>query len=204
MPQGSGNWVEGKIVMEYQPSEITDNTGKNYIMQSARVEDAEELMAFAEHATGESLYFPWSREGCPGLWENAAAYIDFFLTDSRYALLLLRDAENIVGLLELNGFGSKPEYRHRCTLAPGLMKSYWGRGLVQSLWNAGEMLAVSLGYEQAEAHVDSGNLPCRRAIEKNGWTLYGVLPKYCRYADGSYSDKYMYVKQLMESTNEPG
>ena len=184
--------------MECQPSEITDKTGKTYILQSVHVEDAEELMAFVEQASGESHYFPWNREGCPKLWENTVGYIDAFLTAPRYALLLLREGENIVGLFELNGFGNKPEYRHRCTLAPGLMKTCWGRGLVQSLWKTGEKLAVSLGYEQAEAHVDSGNLPCRRAIEKNGWMLYGVLPKYCRHADGSYSDKHMYVKRLTE------
>ena len=182
--------------MECQSSEITDKTGKAYIMQSAHAEDAEELMAFAKQASKESPYFPWSREGCPKLWENTVGYINTFLIAPRYTLFLLRDGENIIGLCELNGFGDKSEYRHRCTLAPGLMKRYWGRWLVQSLWKTGEKLAVSLGYEQVEGHVDSGNQPCRRAVEKDGWTLYGVLPKYCRHADGSYSDKHMYVKRL--------
>ena len=184
--------------MECQPSEITDKTGKTYIVQSAHAEEAAELMTFAEQASKESPYFPWNREGCPKLWENTVGYINTFLIAPRYTLLLLRDGESIVGLFELNGFGNKPEYRHRCTLAPGLMKIYWGRGLVQSLWNAGGKLAVSLGYEQAEASVDSENLPCRRAIEKNGWTIYGILPKYCRHADRNYSDKHMYVKRLTE------
>ena len=184
--------------MEYQPSKIIDKTGKSYTVQSAHAEDATELMAFVEQASKESLYFPWSREGCPKLWENTVGYINTFLTAPRYALLLLRDGENIVGLIELNGFGDKPEYRHRCTIAPGLMKTYWGRGLVQALWKIVGELAVSLDYEQVEGSVDSGNLPCRRAIKKNGWMLFGVLPKYCRHPDGSYNDKHMYVKRLTE------
>lgn len=184
--------------MEFQPLQITDKTGKNYTLQSAHTEDAAELMAFVEQATEESPYFPWSRDGCPKLWENTVGYINTFLTAQRYALLLLRDGENIIGLIELNGFGDKPEYRHRCTPAPGLMKSYWGRGLVHSLWKVIEELAVSLGYEQIEGSIDSGNLPCRRAVEKNGWKLFGFLPKYYKDPDGSYRDKYLVLKRLTE------
>ena len=184
--------------MNYQPSEITDKIGKKYTVQSAHTEDAEELMAFVERASEESPYFPWSRDGCPLLWEDPVGYINSFLTAPKYALLLLRDVEDIMGFCELNGFGNRPEYRHRCTSAPGLLKRYWGRGLVRSLWEVVEKLAVSLGYEQVEGSIDSGNIPCRRAVEKNGWTIYGILPKYCKHADGSYSDKYMCVKRLTE------
>lgn len=81
--------------MECQSSEITDKTGKAYIMQSAHAEDAEELMAFAKQASKESPYFPWSREGCPKLWENTVGYINTFLIAPRYTLFLLRDGENI-------------------------------------------------------------------------------------------------------------
>lgn len=83
--------------MECQSSEITDKTGKAYIMQSAHAEDAEELMAFAKQASKESPYFPWSREGCPKLWENTVGYINTFLIAPRYTLFLLRDGENIAG-----------------------------------------------------------------------------------------------------------
>ena len=81
--------------MECQSSEITDKTGKAYIMQSAHAEDAEELMAFAKQASKESPYFPWSREGCPKLWENTVGYINTFLIAPRYTLFLLRNGENI-------------------------------------------------------------------------------------------------------------
>ena len=184
--------------MDCQPSIITDRLGNNYILQSAQAADAGELMAFVEQASGEGPFFPWSREGCPLLWEDPAGYINTFLAAPRHALLVLRDGGTIMGLCELNGFGSRPEYRHRCTPAPGFLKRYWGRGLVQALWDVVEKLAVSLGYEQVEAHVDSRNLSSRRAVEKDGFRLYGILPKYCKHADGSYSDKYMYVKPLRE------
>jgi len=112
------------------------------------------------------------------------------------ALLKLVDDDEIVGLSELAGRGYAAEFQHRFSLGTGIRKSHWGRGLAVSFNQAGEKTAVSLGYEQVEASTDSRNLRARLALEKNGYKLCGIIPKYSKYADGSYSDRYMYAKWL--------
>lgn len=182
--------------MEQQRIEIKDKYGKIYYMQSVRAEDAEELMDFVRLGSEDSCFFPWNREGCPKLWENPSDYIIKFLEAPRMALLKLVDGNEIAGLSELAGRGYAAEFRHRFSLGTGIRKSHWGRGLAVSFNQAGEKTAVSLGYEQVEASTDSRNLRARLALEKNGYKLCGIIPKYSKYADGSYSDRYMYAKWL--------
>lgn len=182
--------------MEQQRIEIKDKYGKIYYIQSVKAEDAEELMAFVRLGSEESCFFPWSRAGCPKLWESPSDYIIRFLEAPGMALFKLVDGNEIVGLSELATRGYAPEHQHRFSLGTGIRKSHWGRGLAVSFNQAGEKIAVSLGYEQAEVSTDSRNPRARSALEKNGYRLCGILPKYSRYADGSYSDRYIYIKWL--------
>ena len=186
--------------MEQQRIEIKDKYGKIYYMQSVREEDAEELMAFVRLGSEESCFFPWSREGCPKLWESPSDYIIRFLEAPRMALFKLLDGNEIVGLCELASRGYAAEFQHRFSLGTGIRKSHWGRGLAVSLNLAGEKIAVDLGYEQVEASTDSRNPRSRPALEKNGYKFCGIIPKYSKYADGSYSDRYMYIKWLREES----
>lgn len=182
--------------MELHETEIKDKYGKAYSMRSAQPDEVEELMEFVRQASEETLFFPWSPEGCPKLWENPEDYIRFFLASPRQALMVLYDGEKLVGLSELANLDDEKAHQHRFTLALAFLKSYFGRGLAESVHEVGEKLGLSLGYEQMEAGVDSRNERCKHTLEKIGFKLCGIKPRFHKFDDGTYRDSYFLVKQI--------
>ena len=99
-------------------------------------------------------------------------------------------------LAELARHGSGPYCRHRCTIAPGLLKSHWGHGLGKALFATMLEAARSAGYEQAEASVDMLNEKSYGLCLRMGYEDCGFLPHAEKRPDGTYRDYHRLVKML--------
>ena len=149
--------------MEFGPTEITDKKGERFTLRSLQSCDTARLVRFQEQASRESEFLPWAPGGSNLMPDTAQYYIAQFADAEREMLLGIFAGDcKLVGLAELAGVGSGPYRWHRCTIAPGLLKRYWGRGLGTTLFttNAASGLAgvtitapasgIELGYEDEQ------------------------------------------------------
>ena len=184
--------------MEFDPIKVTDKTGEHVVLRSLRCGDAASLAKFQEQASCESEFLPWA-PGSSGLnRETAQEYIARFANAEREMLLGIFANCELVGLAELAGIGGEPYCyrRHRCTIAPGLLRSHWGRGLGATLFAAMFEAARSVGYEQVEASIDTLNERSYRLCLKMGYEDCGLLPHAEKHPDGTYRDYHRLVKML--------
>ena len=181
--------------MEFDPTEITDKKGERLTIRSLQSSDEARLVRFQEQASRESEFLPWVPGGSDLMPDTARDYIVQFANAEREMLLGIFAADGeLVGLAELAGLGGGSYRRHRCTIAPGLLKSHWGRGLGAILFATMFEVARSIGYEQAEASIDMLNERSYRLCLKMGYEDCGFLPHVEKRLDGTYRDYHRLVK----------
>ena len=118
-------------------------------------------------------------------------------TDSDRELLLVAfDGDEHIGNCSLMSTGSSVRYRHRCSVAIALYQKYCGRGIGKVMLETVLDVARSIGCEQAELEVMTGNEGAIAMYESIGFVKCGLLPNSTKYKDGSYSDSYWMVKDL--------
>jgi RimJ/RimL family protein N-acetyltransferase len=183
--------------MEFGPTEITDKKGERFTLRSLQSCDTARLVRFQEQASRESEFLPWAPGGSNLMPDTAQYYIAQFADAEREMLLGIFAGDcKLVGLAELAGVGSGPYRWHRCTIAPGLLKRYWGRGLGTTLFTTMFEVARSVGYEQAEASVDMLNEQSYRLCRKMGYEDCGFLPHAEKRLNGTYRDYHRLVKMI--------
>ena len=183
--------------MEFEPIEVEDKTGERVTLRSLQSCDVVSLVRFQEQASRDSEFLPWIPGGSDLTPDTAQDYVSQFAEAEREMLLGIFAANcELVGLAELAGLGREPYCRHRCTIAPGLLKSHWGRGLGAILFTTMFEVARSVGYEQAEASVDMLNERSYRLCLKMGYEDCGFLPHAEKRPDGTYRDYHRLVKMI--------
>ena len=183
--------------MEFGPIEGTDKTGERVTLRSLQSCDVASLIRFQEQASRDSEFLPWIPGGSDLAPDTAQDYVAQFAEAEREMLLGVFTANcELVGLAELAGLGREPYRRHRCTIAPGLLKSHWGRGLGAILFTTMFEVARSVGYEQAEASIDMLNERSYRLCLKMGYEDCGFLPHAEKRPDGTYRDYHRLVKMI--------
>ena len=184
--------------MEYGPVETLDKCGGRVTLRSLQVEDEGDLVRFQAQGSRDSEFFPWS-PGCSGLTQdNAADYIAGFADAEREMLLGAFDEGELVALGELSGMGDWSFFKHRCAIAPGVLKSHWRRGLGGMLMTTMADIARSVGYEQSEASVDFLNERSYAYCLSLGFEDCGYLHHAEKRPDGTYRDYHRLVKKLSE------
>ncbi len=183
--------------MEFGPIEVTDKKGERVTLRSLQSCDEARLVRFQEQASRDSEFLPWVPGGSDLMPDTAQDYIAQFANAEREMLLGIFSVDcELVGLAELASLGDGPYRRHRCTIAPGLLKSHWGRGLGAVLFATMFEIAQSVGYEQAEASIDMLNERSYRLCLKMGYEDCGFLPHAEKKPDGTYRDYHRLVKVL--------
>ena len=183
--------------MEFGPIESVDKTGERVTLRSLQSCDVASLVRFQEQASRDSEFLPWVPGGSDLTPNTAHNYVAQFAEAEREMLLGVFTANcELVGLAELAGLGREPYRRHRCTIAPGLLKSHWGRGLGAILFSTMFEVARSVDYEQVEASIDMLNERSYRLCLKMGYEDCGFLPHAEKRPDGTYRDYHRLVKML--------
>ena len=183
--------------MEFGPIEATDKTGERFTLRSLQSYDTARLARFQEQASSESDFLPWVPGGSDLAPDTAQDYIAKFADAEREMLLGIFAVDSeLAGLAELAALGDGSYRWHRCTIAPGLLKSHWGRGLGTTLFATMFEVARSVGYEQAEASVDTLNERSFRLCLKMGYEDCGFLPHAEKRPDGTYRDYHRLVKMI--------
>jgi diamine N-acetyltransferase len=126
-------------------------------------------------------------EGLVGRWTEARHREEMALPSSRY--FALRDkAGAVVGFALLQGFGDSDLKLHLKRIAVSEPGAGLGSQLLEALL---DHLYATTDTNRIDLDVFLGNVRARRAYEKAGFQVEGVLRDHHRNADGSFSSQWL-------------
>ncbi len=170
--------------------------GREYVLRSARREDASRLVAYLRQTAKETPYLLREPEEVTLSVEQEERFIQEKEENKRELMLLCFDGQNHVGNCSVMAAGGMARRAHRCEVAIALYQKYCGRGIGRKMMETALEAARRMGYEQAELDVVSANQAALRLYEKLGFKRYGVFPHNMKYRDGSYADCIWMMKEL--------
>ena len=183
--------------MHFEPTTVRLRDGRTATLCSPRIEDAADMLAYLQTTTAQTRFLVREPdEAAKMTLEQEERFIRAQLDEPRTVLLLAAVDGHLAGVAHLMPAGGMRRMRHRCTLAVGLERAYWGVGLGRAMMRALLGAAGEIGYEQAELEVVTTNERAVALYQSLGFSVCGTLPRNMKYADGSYADLYMMVKSL--------
>jgi GNAT superfamily N-acetyltransferase len=129
------------------------------------------------------------------MFDDAAEWWRRKLADPRAIVLIARDAEGIVGTVQLLP-APMPNQPHRADVAKlQVHRRARGRGLGRALMEEIERCARAAGFTLLTLDTKRGDR-AEKLYEATGWTRVGVIPNYALDPDGSSCDTVIFYKQL--------
>ena len=183
--------------MKIEEKRITLRDGRACVLRSPEAEDAEQLVRYIKAISGETDFTIRYPEEADIPVEQEKFFLQHFTESARDLMIIAEVDGKIAGNCQLSEIGkSRIKVRHRCSMAIGLYKEYWGLGIGTALIERLEEKAVELGYEQMELEVVSSNERAIGLYTKMGFVKTGEIPGAMRYKDGTYDGLDIMVKKL--------
>ena len=183
--------------MQFQPVKIVLKDGRTAILRSPVIEDAADMLAYLQASTAQTRFMAREPDEAKQMTlEQEERFIRAQLDQERTVLLVALVDGKLAGVSHLTPISGMRRMRHRCTLAVGIDRAYWGVGLGRAMMCALLDAAMTLGYEQAELEVVTTNERAVRLYKSLGFEVCGTLPRNMTYADGSYADLYAMIRYL--------
>ena len=182
--------------MIYPEKQILTKDGRQVILRSARVEDAETLIAYMKAMTRESRNLVNEPEEISLTMEQEERFITAHENNPRAVLLAgFLDGEH-VGNASIHMISSKQRFLHRCGLGIALYQKFWGLGIGRQMMEILIEKAKEAGYEQVELEVVADNTAAISLYESLGFVTCGTIPHGMKYKDGTYADMHTMIRNL--------
>lgn len=182
--------------MDYTAKKAVLRDGGVCVIRRPEASDAERLLRHQKLTSGETPYLVVGPEEIDWTVEEQTGRIARWNTaPDRLRLLAEVDGE-LAGVALVYGSGPQRRLRHRCSVDITLARKFWRRGIGTALLRELLDAARTAGYEQAELETVSANAPAVGLYRKLGFEAVGTIPRAMKYADGSYADFRLMVKQL--------
>lgn len=182
--------------MKFGPVEFTDKKGRTIVLRSAEGDDADAMIRYRKDTAGESRFLLCSPEEITFTPEQQTAFLQNCKEEAGKLMLVAEADGALVGTCSFAPVGTARRVRHRCSVAIALYQAFWGAGIGTAMFRALLAEAKKAGYEQAELEVASENRHAIALYERVGFQKYGTLPRFFRYADGTYADADWMMKLL--------
>lgn len=183
--------------MKIEEKKIVLKNGQSCVLRCPEKADAEELVKFVKAMAGETdfvLRYPEEAD-IPVLQEEF--FLQHFIEAARDLMILAEVDGKIAGNCQFSEIGKgRLKVRHRCSMAIGLYKKYWGLGIGSALIELLAEKAAETGYEQMELEVVSSNSRAVGLYTKVGFVKTGEIPNAIKYKDGTYDSVDIMVKNL--------
>lgn len=164
-----------------------EGKGLSFIIRSARIEDAEQLLELIPKLDSETPFM--LRE--PGEFNMTLEQEREFIKskqDSERDLLLVAEVDGeIVGTLGFSG-NTLRRYRHSGQFGMAVLKKYWGRGIGSALLGMLLEWTDSKGFLRVSLQVYATNSSAIRLYKKFGFEEEGRLRKDCIISSGEFVD----------------
>ena len=183
--------------MRIEKKSITLKNGQSCVLRSPEIEDAEQLVEYIRTIAGETDFTIRYPEEAYIPVEQERFFLQHFMESGRDLMIIAEVDGKIAGNCQLSEIGkSRIKVRHRCSMAIGLYKEYWGLGIGKALMELLEEKAIENGYEQMELEVISSNERAKGLYSRMGFVKTGEIPRAMKYKDGSYDGLDIMVKNL--------
>ena len=183
--------------MKIEEKVITLKNGQSCVLRSPEQSDAEQLVEYVKATAGETDFVIRYPEEADIPVEQEKFFLQYFADAARDLMIIAEVDGKIAGNCQFSEIGKgRLKVRHRCSMAIGLYKEYWGLGIGSALIERLAEKAAELGYEQMELEVVSSNSRAIGLYTKMGFVKTGEIPKAMRYKDGTYDSVDIMVKDL--------
>lgn len=183
--------------MKIEEKEITLKDGRTCVLRSPELSDAEQLAAYVKAIAAETDFTLRYPEEADIPVEQEKFFLQYFMESERDLMILAEVDGKIAGNSQFSEIGKgRIKVRHRCSMAIGLYREYWGLGIAKALMELLAEKAVELGYEQMELEVISSNERAKGLYRRMGFVKTGEIPGAVKYKDGTYDEVDIMVKNL--------
>ena len=175
---------------------ITLKNGKNAILKSPCMDDAEKLLHFIQKSCGETDFLARYPED----WEKVSiekeeAWVKQMReTSGALAITCYVDGE-IIGNSEIRFRGSI-KTAHRATIGIAILKDFWNLGIGSAMFENLIDAARQRDTEIIELEFIKGNERAKRLYEKFGFRIVSEKPNAFKLKDGTYQSEIYMQKYL--------
>ncbi len=158
------------------------------IIESAKVEEAEEIIAFMKNVDQETDFLIREEGEFDLTVEQEEEFIRNKMRDRQEVFLKARLEGKIVGTV---GFSTPKQqrYRHQGEFGMAVLKDYWGYGIGSNLLKVLIDWADQAGYSRICLRVDATNQRAREVYNRLDFKEEGLLEKNKRMKNGLYRDE---------------
>ena len=182
--------------MKFELTRFQDKMGRDVILRSAEIDDAEDMIRFLADTAAESRFLAREPGEVSLTVEQEVAFLQAKIESARELMLVAEVDGKHAGNCSLMCVKNFVRYRHRCELAIALYQEFCGAGIGSKMLETVLEVAKECGYEQAELEVIDGNDRAKTLYEKLGFEECGRFPDNIKYADGTYADAFWMMKKL--------
>lgn len=182
--------------MRFDIVQIKDKLGRDVVLRSAEISDAEALIEYLKITTGETPYLIREPEEVTITLEQEKRFIESKINAERELMLVATIDGKHIGNCSLMSIAPYKRYAHRCEVAIALYQEYCGCGIGKAMMQTVLDVAKELGYEQAELEVISDNKSAIELYKKIGFEKYGSFLNNMKYSDGTYANADWMMKKL--------
>lgn len=161
----------------------------NYIIDRARIDDAEELLKYLNIIAEESDNLLMTKDQIKDMTiKDEEMIIESFLYRKTSICLIAKIDKEIIAMGSLKGNDTRSRSRHKANLGITVRKKYWNMGIGREIIDS--LLLYATGNKEIEIielEVKSDNYGAISLYERFGFEEIGYYPDYFKFDDG-YGD----------------
>lgn len=181
--------------MIFTEKKIVLKNGETAILRSPYPADAAQMLRYLQMTSGETEFMLRYPEECTMTVEQEENFLEGVRASSNDLMILCQIGDEIVGNCYLS-FNSFLKTRHRASVALGILKSHWRKGIATAMFDEMIRAARQRGVTQLELDVIEGNDRAISLYEKMGFGIVAERPNAIRVKDGTFLKEYIMVKTM--------
>ena len=181
--------------MVFEEKKILLKDGREAILKSPCVSDAEKMLAYIITSCGETEFLSRYPEEWSLTVAQEEAWVRRVREDPNTMTITCYVDGDIAGNCEIN-FRTEKKTAHRATVAIALLQAYWGLGIGSAMLAELIKEAERKNVQIVELDVVEGNTRALRLYEKIGFRKVSEKPNAFRLKDGSYRSDIQMQKYL--------
>ncbi len=183
--------------MIFSPKPLILRDGREAVLQTPEVSDAEGMLRFIRTACGETDFLARTAAEWDAVpVEEEAKWVENIRSAPDHLMIACFVDGEIAGDANIL-FSTNVKTRHRASVSIALLREYWGLGIGTALFTELLAAAKARGTQIVELEYISGNERAKRLYEKFGFRDVSVRPDAYRLPDGTYRDEIYMQKRLM-------
>lgn len=186
----------GVLYVIFESKRIKLNDGKECVLRSPVVEDAEKLIEYLKQIASETDFLTRYPEEVSITLDEEEQFIKELNKSNNNVMISAFINDRLVGSASISPIGDKIRVLHRATFGIAIIQDAWNLGIGNALIREILDCANRAGYEQIELEVVTQNQKAIKLYEKFGFKTYGTRENAFKFKDGSYSSDYLMMKVL--------